>query len=110
MIFGFEITIPNILTFVGLIVGFTTQWVVLKSRSENNSLKIETSAKRISTLEDGITNLKLKMAEDFAPKSMIHDVETRILDRMTEQNKSLTDSIKSLTEEFREVRRILMER
>ena len=110
MLLGFEMTVPNIITFLGILIGFITQWVLLKGRSENNTLNIQSNHKRIDTLENSITDLKLKMAEDFAPKAMIHEVESRILERMTEQNKSLTDSIRNLTEEFREVRKILMER
>jgi len=101
--FGMELSISNIIQFVGIGIAFVVQWVTLKGRSENNTLKIESADKQISTLKDEMIQMQLTMARDYAPKTMIAEVETRILDRMTENFKNLTD-------EIRELRKILMER
>lgn len=108
--FDFHISVGVIISICTIVVGFIVQWVTLKGRSEANAAKIASHTNEIDNLKHSVASMKLTMATDFAPKTMITEVETRILERMTEQHRQLGDNINRLTEEFREVRKVLMER
>jgi len=108
--FDLNISISTIIALGSIVVGFIVQWVSLKSRSETNASKIQSNTEKITHLENTMVEMQLAIAKEYAPKTMIADVESRILDRMTEQNRQLAENIKNLTDEFREVRKILMER
>lgn len=110
MIFDLTLSISTIIALAVIVIGWIVQWVTLKGRSEANAMKIATLSDETVQIKHALTEMQLTMAKDFAPKTMINEVETRILERMTDSHRQLNDNIKSLTDEFREVRKILMER
>lgn len=104
----FNITLSFLMNAGVLVCAAVGQWYIFRHRISESDKRVAYHQEEIVEIKNVINDLKIKIAQDLVPKSALSEVENRIVDRMTEQNKMLVDNMKGLTEEFREVRKIIM--
>lgn len=97
--FDFTFSITHLITIASFAVGFIYQWFTVRNKVDD-AMSLATAAKdKAEKAEARANHLEVQMIREYASITHIQNVELR-----------LSNSISSLTDEIRDLRKFLMER